>query len=105
MGVIQMTLKGLEDIGRILNIMRGLECTKIEILKDESETGKDEMENFVVSVRFTMNDEEKKYVITKEGKKFRKYMLENSGIDIDEKLEWINKKMQGYIINFMDVEK
>jgi len=57
MGVIQMTLKGLEDIGRILNIMRGLECTKIEILKDESETGKDEMENFVVSVRFTMNDE------------------------------------------------
>jgi len=52
-----MTLKGLEDIGRILNIMRALECTKIEILKDKSEIGQDGIANVVVSVRFTTDDE------------------------------------------------
>ena len=57
MGVIPMTeLKGLEDIGKLLNIMRSLECTKIEILKDEVETVNG-IENVVVSVRFTMQNE------------------------------------------------
>src|SRR3972149_1329821 len=75
-----------------------------EIVKDEKQFSVEVVNRLVTQKMITFNDEEKKYVITKEGKKFRKYMLENSGIDIDEKLEWINKKMQGYIINFMDAE-
>ena len=76
-----------------------------EIVKDEKQFSVEVVNRLVTQKMITFNDEEKKYVITKEGKKFRKYILENSGIDIDEKLEWINKKMQGYIINFMDAEK
>lgn len=65
-----------------------------------------EIVNRLVTLKMIQFDESlNKYVITEEGKNFRKYMLEETEIDIDEKLEWINKKMQGYILNFMDVNK
>src|SRR3990172_3118781 len=56
-----------------------------EIVKDEKQFSVEVVNRLVTQKMITFNDEEKKYVITKEGKKFRKYMLENSGIDIDEK--------------------
>ena len=74
-----------------------------EIVKDEKQFSVEIVNRLVTQKMITFNND--KYVITEEGKKFRKYMLENTGIDIDEKLEWINKKMQGYVINFMDAKK
>ena len=76
-----------------------------EIIKDEKQFSVEIVNRLVTQKMITFSDEKKKYIITEEGKKFRKYMLENTGIDIDEKLEWINKKMQGYVINFMDAKK
>lgn len=76
-----------------------------EIVKDEKQFSVEIVNRLVTQKMITFSDEKKKYIITEEGKKFRKYMLENTGIDIDEKLEWINKKMQGYVINFMDAKK
>ena len=76
-----------------------------EIVKDEKQFSVEIVNRLVTQKMITFSDEKKKYIITNEGKKFRKYMLENTGIDIDEKLEWINKKMQGYVINFMDAKK
>ena len=76
-----------------------------EIVKDEKQFSVEIVNRLVTQKMITFSDEKKKYIITEEGKKFRKYMLENTGIDIDEKLDWINKKMQGYVINFMDAKK
>ncbi|HLC24937.1 MAG TPA: hypothetical protein VJJ25_04845 [Nitrosopumilaceae archaeon] len=76
-----------------------------EIVNDEKQFSVEIVNRLVTQKMITFSDEKKKYIITNEGKKFRKYMLENTGIDIDEKLEWINKKMQGYVINFMDAKK
>ena len=76
-----------------------------EIVNDEKQFSVEIVNRLVTQKMITFSDEKKRYIITNEGKKFRKYMLENTGIDIDEKLEWINKKMQGYVINFMDAKK
>ena len=76
-----------------------------EIVNDEKQFSVEIVNRLVTQKMITFSDEKKKYIITNEGKKFRKYMLENTGIDIDEKLDWINKKMQGYVINLMDAKK
>lgn len=45
-----------------------------------------------------------KYVITQKGKEFRGKMLKDTGLDIDEEVDWVNQKMQGYILEKMDGE-
>jgi len=43
-----------------------------------------------------------KYVITQKGKGFREKMLKDTGLDIDEEVEYVNQKMQGYILEKME---
>jgi len=46
--------------------------------------------------------DENRYVITQKGKEFREKMLKETDLDIDEEVDWVNQKMQGYIIEKMD---
>ena len=46
-----------------------------------------------------------KYVITQKGKEFREKILKDTGLDIDEEVDWVNQKMQGYILEKMGQEE
>lgn len=75
----------------------------IEKIADEKQFTVEIVNRLVTLKMIKLKDDENRYVITDEGKKFRRYMLDTSKIDIDEKLQWINQKIQS--IEFMEAEK